>query len=179
MRTNVIEKMKKIMNHDYDDDNQKKYIMKNIRKHKEFFEFVQIIIRKIKSTLMFVFFQINLIYNDLKLKFKKNLNKSKKNITMIFFLQKLKDNKKIWWNFDNKHRYTNQFFDFNRVQDNDCSSKQIDNYINFFSFDVRQNNDDYNFVKFISIVNVTSQRQTQYFIFYQFERQNIAYRSSQ
>ena len=28
-------------------------------------------------------------------------------------------------------------------------------------------------------MNVTSQRQTQYFIFYQFERQNIVYRSSQ
>ena len=73
----------------------KKNIMKNVRKYKEFFEFVQIIIRKIKSTLMFVFFQIYLIYNDLNLKFKKNLNKSNENITMNFFLQKLKNNKKI------------------------------------------------------------------------------------
>ena len=158
---------------------KKKYIMKNVRKHREFFEFVQIIIRKVKSTLMFVFFQIYLIYNDLKLKFKRNLNKSNENITMNFFLQELKNNKKIWWNLDNKHRYTNQLFDFNRVQNNYRSSKQIDNYINFFSFDVRQNNDDYNSVEFISTTNVISQRQTQYSIFYQFERQNIVYRSSQ
>ena len=158
---------------------KERYIMKNVRKHRKFFEFAQIIIRKTKSTLMFVFFQIYLIYNDLKLKFKRDLNKSNESITMNFFLQKLKNNKKIWWNLDNRHRYTNQLFDSNRVQNNYRSSKQVDNYINFFSFDVRQDNDDYNFVEFISTTNVISQRQTQYFIFYQFERQNTVYRSSQ
>ena len=75
---------------------KKKYIMKNVRKHKEFFEFAQIIIRKIKSTLMSIFSQIYLIYNDLKLKFRRDLNKSNENITMNVFLQELKDNKKIW-----------------------------------------------------------------------------------
>ena len=69
--------------------------MKNVRKHKEFFEFAKIIIRKIKSTLMSIFFQIYLIYNDLKLKFERDLNKSNENITMNVFLQELKDNKKI------------------------------------------------------------------------------------
>ena len=47
--------MKKIIDHNYD-SNYKKNIIKNVRKHKKFFEFVQIIIRKIKSTLIFVFF---------------------------------------------------------------------------------------------------------------------------
>ena len=71
------------------------------------------------------------------------------------------------------------FFDFNRVQNNYRSSKQIDNYINFYSFTIRQNNDVYYFAEFNSTENVTSSRQTQYSTFYQFERQNIVYRSSQ
>ena len=69
--------------------------MKDARKHKEFFEFVEIIIRDVKSTMMSVFSQIYLIYNELKLKFRRDLIKSTKNITMNAFLQKLNDKKKI------------------------------------------------------------------------------------
>ena len=69
--------------------------MKNVRKHKKFFEFVEIIIRDVKSTIMSIFFQIYFIYNELKLKFRRDLIKFTKNITMNAFLQKLNDKKKI------------------------------------------------------------------------------------
>ena len=145
---------------------KKKYIMKNVRKHKKTFEFVQIIIRDAKFAMIFVFSQIYLIYNELKLKFRRDLIKSSESITMKIFLQKLKDNKKIWWNLNNRHRYSHQSQNFNRIQNNYRSSKQIDNYVNFYSFVARQSNDVYYFVESVSIENVTSSRQTQYSTFY-------------
>ena len=158
---------------------KKRYIMENARKHREFFEFAQIIIREVKSTLMSVFSQIYLIYNDLKLKFRRDLSKSSESTTMNAFLQELKDNKEIWWNLDSRHRYAHQLPDSSRVQSNYRSSEQVDNYINFYSFTVRQSSDVYYSVEFNSAGNVTSSRQTQYSTFYQFERQNTAYRPSQ
>ena len=74
---------------------KKKYTMKNARKHKKFFEFVEIIIRDVKSTMMSIFSQIYLIYNELKLKFRRDLIKFTKNITMNAFLQKLNDKKNM------------------------------------------------------------------------------------
>ena len=147
---------------------KKKYTMKNARKHRKLFEFVEIIIRDVKSTMMSVFSQIYLIYNELKLKFRRDLIKSTKNTTMNAFLQKLDDKKKIWWNIDNRSRYSHQFADDRRVSISYRSSKQADSYMNFFSSIERQNYDN-------SIEYVSQFRQIQYSTFYQFDKQSNIY----
>ena len=86
--------MKKVVVHDIDRDNSKKNTIKNVRKHKKLFKFVEIIIRDVKSTMMLMFSQIYFIYNELKLKFRRDLIKFTKNTTMNAFLQKLNDKKK-------------------------------------------------------------------------------------
>ena len=74
---------------------KKKYIIKNVRKHKKSFDFVKIIIKNVKSIIMSIYSQFYLIYNELKLKFRRNLIKSTKKITMNEFLQQFDDKKKI------------------------------------------------------------------------------------
>ena len=74
---------------------KKKYIMKNARKHKKSFDFVEIIIKNVKSIMMSIYSQLYLIYNELKLKFRRDLIKSTKKTTMNEFLQQLDDKKKI------------------------------------------------------------------------------------
>ena len=69
--------------------------MKNVRKHKKSFDFVKIIIRNVKSIMMSIHLQLYLIYNELKLKFRRNLIKSTKKITMNEFFQQLDNKKKI------------------------------------------------------------------------------------
>ena len=58
-------------------------------------KYVDIITRAIKTTNMTMFIQIYLIYNELNLEFRRDLNKSTKIITMKIFLQNVKNNKKI------------------------------------------------------------------------------------
>ena len=72
---------------------KKKYIMKIVYKHKKFFDFVKIIVREIKSIMMSICSQFYLIYNELKLKFRRDLIKSTKNIIMNEFFQQLDDKK--------------------------------------------------------------------------------------
>ena len=69
--------------------------MKNARKHRKLFDFVEIIVREIKSIMMSIYSQLYLIYNELKLKFRRDLTKSTKNIIMNEFLQQLDDKKEI------------------------------------------------------------------------------------
>ena len=69
--------------------------MKNARKYREFFDFVEIIIRETKSIMMSIYSQLYLIYNELKLKFRRDLTKSTKNTIMNEFLQQLDDKKEI------------------------------------------------------------------------------------
>ena len=74
---------------------KKKYIMKNVRKHKKFFDFVEIIIREIKSIMMSIYSQLYFIYNKLKLKFRRDLIKSTKNIIMNEFFKQFDDKKNM------------------------------------------------------------------------------------
>ena len=69
--------------------------MKNVRKHKKLFDFVEIIVRETKSIMMSIYSQLYLIYNELKLKFRRDLAKSTKNTIMNEFLQQLDDKKEI------------------------------------------------------------------------------------
>ena len=48
--------------------------MKDARRHRESCEYAQIILRAVKSTkLNFIFNQLSIIYNDIDLKFQRNL----------------------------------------------------------------------------------------------------------
>ena len=69
--------------------------MKNVRKHKKFFDFVEIIIREIKSIMMSIYSQLYFIYNKLKLKFRRDLIKSTKNIIMNEFFKQFDDKKNM------------------------------------------------------------------------------------
>ena len=69
--------------------------MKNARRKRESMKYVDIITRAIKIINMTIFAQIYLIYNELNLEFRRDLNKSTKATTMKIFLQNVKNNKKI------------------------------------------------------------------------------------
>ena len=69
--------------------------MNNVKRKREFIKYVYIITRTIKVINIIVIVQIFLIFNDLNLKFRKNLIKIIDNITMKIFFQNMKNNKKI------------------------------------------------------------------------------------
>ena len=73
---------------------RKRYIMKNVRRKRKLIKYVNIITRTIKIINMIVFAQIYLIYNELKLKFRRDLSKLIEVIIMKIFLQNVKNNKK-------------------------------------------------------------------------------------
>ena len=70
------------------------YIMKNTRRKREFMKYAFIIIKAIKIINISIFNQITFIYNEIKLKFRRDLFKSSKNFIMNSCFQKLKNNKK-------------------------------------------------------------------------------------
>ena len=72
-----------------------RYTIKNARRKRESMKYIDIITRAIKTTNMTMFVQIYLIYNELNLEFRRNLNKSTKITIMKIFLQNVKNNKKI------------------------------------------------------------------------------------
>ena len=149
---------------------KKKYIMKNVRKHKELFDFVEIIIREVKSIMMSIYSQLYLIYNELKLKFRRDLIKSTKNTIMNDFLQQLDNKKEIWWNIENRYRFYHHFVDDRRFQFNYRSQAltSFDLYNTLSSINERVDYENFN--KFFS-----QSRQTQYSTSYQFEKQSSVY----
>ena len=74
---------------------RERYIMKNARRKRESMKYVDIITRAIKTINIIMFAQIYLIYNELNLEFRRDLNKSTKAIIMKIFLQNMKNNKKF------------------------------------------------------------------------------------
>jgi len=53
---------------------KERYIMKDARRNQESCKYAQIILRAVKSTkLNFIFNQLSIIYNDIDLKFQRNL----------------------------------------------------------------------------------------------------------
>ena len=65
---------------------RERYIIKNVRRKRESMKYVDIITRAAKITNMTMFAQIYLIYNELNLEFRRDLNKSTKTIIMKIFL---------------------------------------------------------------------------------------------
>ena len=158
-----------------------RYIMKDARRKREFIKYALIIIKTIKTIDMSIFNQITLIYNEIELKFRRDLSKSSKSFIMNSCLQKLKKIKKLWWNmiFVKQRSINYSSFDFqtNRNVENNRSISQSDSYANFNS-DERQNDYEYNnsiaIYEEIEYSNQSS-RSTQYFSSYQF--QNRVYQS--
>ena len=74
---------------------RKKYIINDVKRRKKSIEYAQIIIRVVKSAKMSVYNQIYLIYNELNLKFRRNLSISLKFIDMNSFISKLNVKKEI------------------------------------------------------------------------------------
>ena len=69
--------------------------MNDVRKKRELMKYVLKIIRIAKIIIMSIFAQINMIYNDLNLKFRRDMTKFSKFITSKKLLTKLKNNKKL------------------------------------------------------------------------------------
>ena len=83
---------------------KKRYIMNDIHRRRKLNEYAQIIIRTVRSTEMFIYNQIYLIYNDLNLEFWRDLHTSFNIIDMHSFFNELKNKKKIWWILNACHR---------------------------------------------------------------------------
>ena len=167
---------------------KKRYIMNDARRKRESFKFVQMIIRAIKFIEMIIYSQIYFIYNDIKFKFRRDLTKSTKNMTMKIFLQKLKNNKKIWWNLEARHRddyvvqFENQRFnDLNNRSDNIFRSYQSQYDSDYRSgFDVMKT--ESNVIEARSAYQNTSPSRNQFPTFYQFRisyQNNNVYLSQQ
>ncbi len=75
---------------------KKKYTMKNARRRRESREYAEIILRAAKSAdLTSEISQIFLIYNDIDVKFQRDISMSKANIKLNNFLTDLNDRKNV------------------------------------------------------------------------------------
>ena len=69
--------------------------MKNVRRKRKLMKYVYVITRTTKITKIIIVVQIFFFYNNLKLKFRRNLIKSNNITTINVFFQNIKNNKKI------------------------------------------------------------------------------------
>ena len=75
---------------------KEKYIMKNVKKHREFKKYAQKIMKCVKSTKMnSIFNQLNIIYNGINAELRKNLRRSFNAISLNIFLQDFDECKNI------------------------------------------------------------------------------------
>ena len=98
---------------------KERYIMKNARRQRELREYASVILRAAKSTkLGSVTNQIAIIYNELDVKFQRNLIRSE-NITFLnAFLRKINDFKHIWWSFATRSKFNANQQSYNRYSAN-------------------------------------------------------------
>ncbi len=89
---------------------RKRYIMNDARRRRESREYANVIMRTARSAeLESKTHQIMMIYNDLDLKFQRDISMLTLIIQIQNFLQHLDDKKDIWWNLVNRNRnYTIQ-----------------------------------------------------------------------
>jgi hypothetical protein len=84
---------------------KEKYIMNDARRRRESREYVNVIIRVARSAkLESESHQILMIYNDLDLKFQRDISMSELFTKIQNFLQCLNDKKNIWWDLVNRNR---------------------------------------------------------------------------
>jgi hypothetical protein len=118
---------------------RERYILKNARRRREFRKYAEIIMRAAKSAeLKFEAHQIMLMYNDLNLKFQRNIFMFELITNIQNFLQCLDDKKNIWWRLINR-----QFieFDTTRIKNSYNTYDQFKSYYQ----SVKQHFDQYDF----------------------------------
>jgi hypothetical protein len=91
---------------------KKKYTMNNVKRRREFREYVDVILRVAKfADLISKISQIFLIYNEIDVKFQKNLSMSKIDIKLNSFLIDLDDKKNVWWQLIDRKRNDENFYE--------------------------------------------------------------------
>jgi hypothetical protein len=91
---------------------KKKYTMNDARKHCQLREYADVIIKASKSVeLDSKKHLIMLIYNDLDLKFQRNISMSSLFIKLSNFLQFLDDKKNIWWDQTQRNANRNSYYE--------------------------------------------------------------------
>ena len=72
-----------------------KYNFENVRRHRDFVDYVFQIFKTVKIIDVSVFSQLYFMYNDLKIEFRRDFTRFTAIIIMNFFLKKIENNKKI------------------------------------------------------------------------------------
>ena len=105
---------------------KERYIMKNARRQRKSKKYASVILRAAKSAeFESIFNQIAIIYNELDVKFQRNLIKFK-NITFLnAFLRKINDFKHIWWFFATRNKSNQQSYNRYSANYNQQYSNQI------------------------------------------------------
>ncbi len=86
--------------------------MNNVKRRREFREYVDVILRVAKfADLISKISQIFLIYNEIDVKFQKNLSMSKIDIKLNSFLIDLDDKKNVWWQLIDRKRNDENFYE--------------------------------------------------------------------
>ena len=144
--------------------------MKDIRRRREFIEYAQIITRVTWSIEMSIYNQIFLIYNELDLEFRRDLNLSSESTNMNTFLTQIKNKKEIWWALNVRHRdatsiYTTSIENQRNLEDFHRSSSIVfrsnqdqDQYQND-----KYRDDDFDYTSYVN-----QQSRNQFSTFYQF-----------
>jgi hypothetical protein len=126
---------------------KKRYIMNDARRRRESREYVDVIMKIARSTKLESESHQILMYNDLNLKFQRNISMPELFTKIQNFLQCLNDKKNIWWKLVNRTRnsynaydqfrtyyqFDQQFFDQYDFQNVDQRINQW-NSVNFYRF---------------------------------------------
>jgi hypothetical protein len=98
---------------------KERYILTNAERNRESREYAQKIIRWIKFAKMTSSFnQLNIVYNDIDVEFRRDLKKSFKNTTIDDYFQLLDECKNIWWSLTRRNsKYSEYFANFSDTTD--------------------------------------------------------------
>jgi hypothetical protein len=92
---------------------KKKYSMNDVKRRRKSREYADVILRVAKSTdLIPKISQIFLIYNEIDVKFQRNLSMSKFDIKLNNFLTELNDKKNVWWQLAERKRSDENSYEF-------------------------------------------------------------------
>jgi hypothetical protein len=103
---------------------KKKYTMKNVKRRRKSRKYVEMILRAAKSAkLISKISQIFLIYNEIDVKFQRNIFMFKSDTKLDNFLTNLNDCKNVWW----------QLIERKRSDENEFSN-QLQNFYDYFKY---------------------------------------------
>lgn len=110
---------------------RKQYIMNNVKRSKKLRKYAQKVIRTAKSAKMnFIFNQLNIIYNDIDVKFRRDFRRLSNVIIIDVFLQKMNECKNIWWDLIKRNQKNfNKLVYFNKQ--NQFSNSTFDRFSKF------------------------------------------------